>query len=76
LRLRGAGDVLGFAQSGFPRLHFADYAVHGELLLAARDDAALIVGKDPELRSARGEALRILLYLFSRDEAVKLLRAG
>jgi ATP-dependent DNA helicase RecG len=76
LRLRGAGDVLGFAQSGFPRLHFADYAVHGELLLAARDDAALIVEKDPELQSARGEALRILLYLFSRDEAVKLLRAG
>ncbi|NWG91436.1 MAG: ATP-dependent DNA helicase RecG [Parvularculaceae bacterium] len=76
LRLRGAGDFLGSAQSGFPKLHFADYAVHGELLLAARDDAALIVEKDPELRSPRGEALRILLYLFSRDEAVKLIRAG
>ncbi len=76
LRLRGAGDLLGSAQSGFPRLLFADYALHGEFLLAARDDAAMIVARDPHLKSPRGEALRILLYLFSRDDAVKLLRAG
>ncbi|MCB2113186.1 MAG: ATP-dependent DNA helicase RecG [Parvularculaceae bacterium] len=76
LRLRGAGDLLGAAQSGFPNLLFADYAAHGELLLAARDDAALIVGKDPELKTPRGEALRTLLYLFSRDNAIRLLRAG
>jgi len=76
LRLRGAGDLLGAAQSGFPRLHFADYAAHGDLLLAARDDAALIVQKDPDLKTPRGEALRTLLYLFSRDSAIKLLRAG
>ncbi|MFZ5618927.1 MAG: ATP-dependent DNA helicase RecG [Pseudomonadota bacterium] len=76
LRLRGAGDLLGAAQSGFPKLHFADYAVHGEMLLAARDDAALIVERDADLKTPRGEALRILLYLFSRDDAVKLLRAG
>ncbi len=76
LRLRGAGDLLGSAQSGLPRLSFADYSLHAELLLAARDDAALIVERDPDLKSARGEALRVLLYLFSRDDAVKLLRAG
>ena len=76
LRLRGAGDLLGPAQSGLPRLHFADYAVHGELLLAARDDAAMIVERDPRLETPRGEALRALLYLFKRDDAVKLLRAG
>ncbi|HNS87786.1 MAG TPA: ATP-dependent DNA helicase RecG, partial [Parvularculaceae bacterium] len=76
LRLRGAGDFLGAAQSGFPRLLFADYATHGDLLLAARDDAALIVDKDPDLRTPRGAALRTLLYLFSRDSAIKLLRAG
>lgn len=76
LRLRGAGDLLGAAQSGFPRLLFADYAVHSDLLLAARDDAAMIVECDPDLKTRRGEALRILLYLFSRDDAVKLLRAG
>jgi ATP-dependent DNA helicase RecG len=50
--------------------------VHGELLAAARDDAALIYGRDPDLKTTRGEALRILLYLFERDAAVKLLSAG
>ncbi|MDZ7627455.1 MAG: ATP-dependent DNA helicase RecG [Parvularculaceae bacterium] len=76
LRLRGAGDLLGSAQSGLPRLHFADYAVHGEMLLAARDDAAMIVERDPKLETPRGEALRTLLYLFRRDDAIRLLRAG
>ncbi len=76
LRLRGAGDVLGAAQSGFPRFRLADIAVHGELLAAARDDAKLILERDPELKTPRGEALKILLYLFSRDDAVKLLSAG
>ncbi len=76
LRLRGAGDFLGAAQSGFPRLIFADYAVHGELLLAARDDAAMIVERDQKLETPRGEALRALLYLFRRDDAIRLLRAG
>lgn len=76
LRLRGAGDVLGAAQSGFPRFRLADIAVHGELLAAARDDAELIMRRDADLKSERGEALRTLLYLFSRDDAVKLLSAG
>ncbi len=76
LRLRGAGDVLGAAQSGFPQFRLADLAVHGELLAAARDDAKLIMERDPELKTSRGEALRALLYLFSRDDAVKLLSAG
>ncbi len=76
LRLRGAGDLLGAAQSGFPHFRLADLGVHGELLAAARDDAKLITERDPHLTSERGEALRILLYLFSRDDAVKLLSAG
>ena len=76
LRLRGAGDLLGAAQSGFPVFRLADLAAHGDLLAAARDDAKLIVERDPELKSERGGALRVLLYLFSRDDAVKLLRAG
>ena len=76
MRLRGAGDMLGAAQSGFPRFRIADLAVHGELLSAARGDAKLIVETDPDLKSERGRALRTLLYLFSRDDAVKLLRSG
>ncbi|MEM8771032.1 MAG: ATP-dependent DNA helicase RecG [Pseudomonadota bacterium] len=76
LRLRGAGDVLGAAQSGFPNFRLADAVAHGELLAAARDDARLIMERDPALKSERGEALRTLLYLFSRDDAMKLLGAG
>ena len=76
LHLRGAGDLLGAAQSGFPTFHFADLSVHKELLTAARDDAKMIIERAPQLASERGEALRVLLYLFSRDDAVKLLSAG
>jgi ATP-dependent DNA helicase RecG len=76
LRLRGAGELLGTRQSGFPVLRFADLSIHTDLLQAARDDARLILERDPELLSPRGQALRILLYLFERDEAIKNLRAG
>jgi len=76
LRLRGAGELLGKRQSGMPEFKVADLAAHSDLLAAARDDAKLILTRDPELRSPRGEALRVLLYLFERDEAVRLLRAG
>lgn len=76
LRLRGAGDFLGTAQSGFPQFRVADVAVHGDLLAAARDDAKLILERDPSFTGERAEALRTLLYLFSREEAVKLIRSG
>ncbi|EJW11689.1 ATP-dependent DNA helicase RecG [Rhodovulum sp. PH10] len=76
LRLRGEGDVLGTRQSGMPGFRVARIESHAELLEAARDDARLILARDPELKSERGEALRTLLYLFERDEAVRLLRAG
>ena len=76
MRLRGAGELLGTKQSGLPEFHFADLAVHGELLAAARDDARLILERDGGLKSPRGEALRTLLYLFERDEAVRYLRTG
>jgi ATP-dependent DNA helicase RecG len=76
LELRGAGELLGTRQSGMPEFKIADLAVHGELLAVARDDAKLIMTRDPELKSERGEALRTLLYLFERDEAVRYLRTG
>ena len=76
LRLRGEGDVLGTRQSGMPGFRLARIEVHGKLLNAAREDAALVLNRDPKLASPRGAALRQLLYLFARDEAVRLLEAG
>ena len=76
LRLRGAGELLGTRQSGLPEFRLADLAAHEDLLAAARDDARLILDRDPGLETPRGAALRILLYLFERDAAVRLVRSG
>ena len=76
LRLRGPGEVLGKRQSGTEEFRMADPAAHADLLVVAHDDARLILTRDPDLKSPRGEALRTLLYLFGRDEAVRYLRAG
>jgi ATP-dependent DNA helicase RecG len=76
LRLRGGGEVLGTRQSGLPVFRIADIAVHGELLAAARDDAKLILSRDPDLETERGQALRTLLYLFEQDDAIRTLRSG
>jgi ATP-dependent DNA helicase RecG len=76
LKLRGGGDILGVKQSGLPRFKLADLTVHGELLAAARDDARLIIERDPDLKTERGQALKTLLYLFERDQAIQYLQSG
>jgi ATP-dependent DNA helicase RecG len=76
LRLRGSGEMLGTRQSGLQAFRMADMSVHGELVAIARDDAQLIIARDAELQTPRGEALRTLLYLFEQDEAIKTLRSG
>jgi ATP-dependent DNA helicase RecG len=76
LRLRGEGELLGTRQSGMPGFQVARLELHGDLLQTARDDARLVLNNDPELETSRGKALRNLLYLFGRDEAVRLLRSG
>lgn len=63
-RLRGGGDPLGLKQSGFPAYRFADPIRHRALLLAAADDARLVLGRDPDLLSERGKAIRVLEALF------------
>jgi ATP-dependent DNA helicase RecG len=76
LRLRGEGDLLGTRQSGMPGFRIALPELHGEFLALARDEAKLALARDPDFASARAEALRLLLYLFGRDDAVRLMRAG
>lgn len=76
LRLRGPGEMLGKRQSGLEAFRLADPSAHAELLAVAHDDARLVLERDPQLKSPRGEALRILLYLFGRDESVRYLRTG
>ena len=76
LRLRGPGELLGVRQSGLPGFRLADPVAHGDLLAVAGDDCRLILTRDPELQSERGQALRTLLYLFERDAAVRYLRSG
>ena len=76
LVLRGSGDVLGTRQSGMEDFRIARFPEHSELLFAARDDVKLILETDPELQSERGEALRVLLYLFEYDTQTQYLKAG
>ena len=63
-RLRGGGDPLGLKQSGFPAYRFADPVRHRSLMLAASDDARLVLGRDPDLTSERGDAVKVLEALF------------
>lgn len=76
LKLRGGGEILGTKQSGFANFKLADMNIHQGLLLTACQEAKMIIAQDPDLTSEHGLALRILLYLFERDDAVKTYLAG
>ena len=76
LKLRGEGELLGTRQSGTPGFLVASLEAHGDLLEIARKDAAYVLERDPDLTGERGEAIRTLLYLHRRDEAIRFLRAG
>ena len=67
---------MGTKQSGLPAFKLADLEHHAELLPIARDDARLICERDLGLESERGEALRVLLYLFEQDAAVRYAKVG
>jgi ATP-dependent DNA helicase RecG len=76
LKLRGEGELLGTRQSGTPGFRIASLEAHADLLEIARKDASYLLDRDPDLMSPRGEAVRTLLYLHRRDEAIRFLRAG
>ncbi|ATY31652.1 ATP-dependent DNA helicase RecG [Sphingomonas psychrotolerans] len=76
LELRGGGELLGTRQSGEQTFRLATPEMMQALIVAANADARLLVDQDRSLKTPRGEAARTALYLFERDAAVALLRAG
>jgi ATP-dependent DNA helicase RecG len=76
LRLRGEGEVLGVRQAGAPGFRLAKLEIHGRLLALARRQAEAALAASADLRGEANRGLRLLLYLFERDEAAKLMEAG
>ncbi|MDA0901149.1 MAG: helicase-related protein, partial [Proteobacteria bacterium] len=76
LAIRGAGDVIGTAQSGLPRFRVADLEQHGGLMAMAQSDARALLAFDPSLEGPRGQAARTLLWLLEQDKAIRLISAG
>lgn len=76
LTMRGAGDVIGTAQSGLPRFRIADLEHQAGLMAVARQDARTLLDRDPGLESQRGQAIRLLMWLMSQDEAIRLISVG
>jgi len=76
LAIRGAGDLIGTAQSGLPRFRVADLEAQAGLMALAQNDARALLSLDPELQGARGQSARVLLWLMEQDKAIRLLDVG
>ncbi|WP_102223272.1 ATP-dependent DNA helicase RecG [Acidimangrovimonas sediminis] len=76
LAMRGAGDLIGTAQSGLPRFRIADLERQSALMAIAQSDARRLLADDPTLESARGKAARVLLWLMEQDRAIRLISVG
>ena len=76
LQMRGAGDLIGTAQSGLPRFRIADLERQAGLMAVAQSDARALLNADPKLTSDRGQAARVLLWLMKQDQAIRLISVG
>jgi ATP-dependent DNA helicase RecG len=76
LEMRGAGDLIGTAQSGLPRFRVADLERQAGLMAVAQSDARALLTSDPKLESSRGKAARVLLWLMEQDQAIRLISVG
>jgi ATP-dependent DNA helicase RecG len=76
LEMRGAGDLIGTAQSGLPRFRVADLERQSALMAIAQSDARKLMAEDPELSHDRGRAARVLLWLMEQDQAIRLISVG
>ncbi|WP_037306918.1 ATP-dependent DNA helicase RecG [Ruegeria halocynthiae] len=76
LQMRGAGDLIGTAQSGLPKFRIADVERQAGLMATAQTDARALLSTDPKLESERGQAARALLWLMKQDQAIRLISVG
>jgi ATP-dependent DNA helicase RecG len=76
LAMRGAGDLIGTAQSGLPRFRVADLERQAGLMAIAQSDARALLTIDPGLISPRGQAARVLLWLLDQDRSIRLIAVG
>ena len=76
LAMRGAGDLIGTAQSGLPRFRVADLERQASLMALAQSDARKLLHDDPGLVSPRGQAARVLMWLMDQDRAIRLISVG
>ena len=76
LSMRGAGDLIGVAQSGLPRFRVADLERQAGLMAVAQSDARALLALDPDLSGPRGGAARLLLWLLDQDRAIRLISVG
>ncbi|WP_050602408.1 ATP-dependent DNA helicase RecG [Ruegeria sp. 6PALISEP08] len=76
LEMRGAGDLIGTAQSGLPKFRIADLERQAGLMAVAQSDARALLTADPKLTSDRGRAARVLLWLMKQDQAIRLISVG
>ncbi|MEJ5217289.1 ATP-dependent DNA helicase RecG [Cognatishimia sp. D5M38] len=76
LEMRGAGDLIGTAQSGVPRFRIADMESQAPLMQIAQTDARKLLNDDPDLTTERGKAARVLLWLMEQDQAIRLISVG
>ena len=76
LAIRGAGDMIGTAQSGLPVFRVADLERQAGLMELARNDSRSLLAQDPTLSSERGRAARVLLWLMEQDKAIQLISVG
>lgn len=76
MEMRGAGDVIGTAQSGLPRFRIADLEHQAGLMATARQDARLLLEREPQLDGLRGRAIRHLMWLMQQDQAIRLISVG
>jgi len=76
LAMRGVGDLIGTSQSGLPRFRIADLEHQAPLMKLAQTDARKLLNDDPKLKTERGKAARVLMWLMEQDKAIRLISVG